>query len=140
MGNNRIGQAEAQRDFLPGIHARKPGAVLDLVSLHRIGELPVKWLARIRQSCLASVNNRRFDKVRRHNGRAVCTRSEPAQPPNFATPYHFAVLPAQIASPGPPRAHYCTVGTRRTADLSCSEGSDSSQESAVASALARALP
>jgi hypothetical protein len=52
--------------------------------------------------------------------------------------FYFAGLPTQIARP--PRGHYCPVGTRRIADLSCFDGSDCSQESALASVLARALP
>ena len=45
-----MGQAEAQRHFLHTVHARKPGAVLDLVIVHGIGRFRVKWLARVRQS------------------------------------------------------------------------------------------
>jgi hypothetical protein len=48
-GNNRMGQAEAQRHFLHAVHACKPGALLDLVTVHGIGEFFVKWLARVRQ-------------------------------------------------------------------------------------------
>ena len=60
--NDRMWQAEAQRNFLYGIHAASHRQSFILISYAGCGKSLVKRLARVRLSCLVNVNNHRSDE------------------------------------------------------------------------------